>query len=1301
MSDKAVTEVVSVLKKNLDITDVESKTILPVYLGGNMTAGGVSIMSGENLSTVEKALKRLVKKGLIKEIDGIVPVYRSVPPNLALSEELSTSLNEIRKLIELSEKTFTSKSEEIDDNIEKVLSSQAKSLETIRKSLTKYEDDMLELVSGRIDQVKTTASAVMGSVSEEVEDIMNKLDTSLDNRLGAKLTELQGEIDKSQVQLEKDVKRISREFDKWLKVERKTTLTSIAEFETRAQALIEVARNAVNKALETSSSALQNITQGMTKALTSMTSSASDHGVEILNSVSEDLTQLLAHLEGELSQTYLTGQASLREVLDQTKKIPAEFGDFSKNKIFAAAEFVESVSGDIDDWKAEVSSLMDVASQSVTSQLNQVASTDSNYIEVLKNTLTSHIEKLNASISEEYDQVQDFATSLGSESETTLAETRALVLDLLQKQNKTEQAGCDEASKTLNSELDKWVQGTLKSIESNLKSTSEDISNILDTESSELNTLADAMNSRLKSAFSSIIKTTSTKNEALITSIKKTTHDFESSVGSTLEELINSFATKTEKQVLDSKKLYEGLRDRLDKRMTQSVTAITSQADKIDAEIDVIIKQQVDRIDQHTLGIREEFHTHLEDITRQFITLTQSMEATFNGLLSSQTVEARDLIASTHTEFKNTMKSEMTSLKEDSSKLQQEYSAELGLKIDEVASSVASVKQSLDELAVQKRYEMSESMANALAKLEQSIVSTEDNLRNMETGIIKQFTENFDQVTQEFNITIDGARDTITERLSNVKTVTNDALEKSTNAAKSAADSFVSAQRDIKQRYLADTSKKINQLITKRVKASTQQIEEFHSELSERETSGVKSRNSAKEEVIQAVEARRAEVTQAFDAASIWVDSTVANVSTSLETFGTKLGNELTLLQRDLQKTGEEASVSITERGDADIAKFAEITTTLFEDAESKIRSRIDDFGGSCATSLAKGNNAFTSLPSSMAEKIAEVDEGLVEETNQHYSMVTEKLASSFTEFKRTYESASEEFRNLLEQSSIQTTEKRNEAIKAVQESAILTNQQAARKLETIGLELKTQLSTQSSTLIDKFQSDVAAKNLKLTETVTDARNRSSEELTELRQARSDVLSKFSDQVDKSLRRWSNTQKKDLVTLNENVYNTITGVTSLTNKTVDTLNAIHLASEKLLDVPTKRTWYLSGTEEACTHIGDMANRALESVVISVHEISCLDLKKLARIKTPKRRVLIIPETEDLDPALEALDGWRIWQTKTPMLLTIIDNREILVGGSRGSDNQLSIISEDAAYVKLFHDVLGPRLIQSNSSKLQI
>ncbi|MHA2396676.1 MAG: hypothetical protein ACXAC0_08225, partial [Candidatus Thorarchaeota archaeon] len=1022
-----------------------------------MTAGGVSLMSGEKLPTVKKALQRLATKGLIKEIDGIVPVYRSVPPNLALSNELASFLGEVQNLTDISEKTFSSKSEEIDKNVEKVIASQTKSIETVRTSLTKYEDEMLELVGSRIEQVKVTATAVMGALSEDIEDIMNKLDTSLDNRLGAKLTELQTEIDKSQVGLEKDVKRISREFDRWLKAERKTTLTSISEFETKAKSLIKFARSAVTKALEASSVSLQSITQEMTKALSSMTSNASDSGVEILNSVSEDLTQLLTLLEGELSQTYVAGQESLREVLAQTRTIPTDFGEFTKNKINSAAEIVEVVSGDVDDWKEEVSSFMDVSSRGVTSQLEQVASTDANYIDVLKNTLTSHIEKSNGMISEEYHQVQGLATSLGTDCETTLADTRVLMLELLEKQNATEQAGCDAAAKTLYSELDKWVEGTVQTIEKNLKTTSDDISTILDTESSELHTLAEAMNSRLKSAFNSIIKSTATKNEALITSVKKTTHDFEASVGSNLEELIGSFAVTTEKQVRDSKKLYERLRDRLDKRMTQRVTTISSQADKIETEIQAIIKQQVDRIDLHTMGIREEFHTHLEDITRRFITLTQGIEATFNGLLSSQTVEARDLIASTHTEFKTALKSEMTGLREDSMKLQQEYSTELGLKIEEVASSIATVKHALEELSVQKRFEISESMAAALAKLEKSIRSTEDNLREMETGTIKQFTENLDQVSQEFHITVDGARDTITERLDNIRSVTTTALEKSTTAAKSTAEAFISEQKDHKQRYLADTSKKINRLATKRVKASKLNIDEFRTELSERETSGVKGRNSAKEEVIQAVEARRTEVTQAFDAASVWVDSTVSNVATSLETFGTKLSNELTLMQSTLLKAAEEASATVIERGDADIDKFAEITTTLFQDAESTVSARIDDFGGNCATALAKGNDAFTSMPNIMAEKIAEVDKAVTQETNQNYGMVAQKLATSFTEFQRLSESASEEFRNLLEQASIQTTEKRNEAIKAVQEGAILTNQHAARKLEAIGLELKTQ----------------------------------------------------------------------------------------------------------------------------------------------------------------------------------------------------------------------------------------------------
>jgi sugar-specific transcriptional regulator TrmB len=1297
MSDEAVAEVVSVLKKNLGITNVESKVILPVYLGGNMTAGGVSLMSGEKLSTVKNALKRLVDKGMIHEIEGIVPVYRSIPPNLALSDELSNVLTEVQDLTELSKKTFSTKTKEIDKNVEKVVSSQKKSLDVVRKSLSNYENEMQELVHGRIDKVKTTATGVMTSLSEDIEDIMNKLDTALDNRLGAKLTELQKEIDKSQVQLEKETKSISREFDKWLKSERTTTLTNISEFEKKAKALTSLAADAVNKALAASSDSLQGITNGMTTTLSSMTSNASDKGVEILNSVSEDLTQLLAHLEDELNQTYVTGQESMREVLEQARTIPTEFSEFTKNKILASVELVDTVSGEIEDWKEEVTNFMDIASQGVTSQLEQVAKTDANYIVVLKNTLTSHVEKLNGMIREEYHHIQNLATSLGADCETTLADSRVLMLELLETQNAAEQADCEAASKTLHSELDKWVAGTVQTIEKNLKTTSDDISAILDTESSELHTLAGAMNSRLKSAFNSIIKSTTAKNESLITSVKKTSDDFEASVSSTLEELINSFAVTTEKQVRDSKKLYERLRDRLDKRMNQRVTTISSQAERIDTEIQSIIDQQVKRIDDHTTGIREEFHTHLEDITKRFITLTQGIEATFNGLLSSQTVEARDLIASTHSEFKTALKSEMAALKEDALKLQQEYSTELGLKIEEVASSVATAKHTLEEVAEEKKFELSESMAKALSTLDTSIRSTEDNLRGMEEGTITQFTENLDQVSKEFNETVDSARDTITERLGNIGSTTTSILETSTTAAKGVADAFVSDQKDHKQRYLADSSKKMNRLATKRVKASKIQIEEFRTELSESETAGVKSRNATKEDVIQAVDERRAEVTQAFDAASVWVDSTVSNLATSLDTFGTKLSNEIVLMQSNLQKASAEASAAVLERGNSDIDKFADIASTLFQDAESSVTTRIEDFGEGCAAALVKGNEAFTALPNSMAEKIENVDKVFIKELNQNYGMVAEKLSTSFTEFQRSAESASEEFRNLLEESSIQTTEKRNKAIKSVQERSNLTNQLAARKLESIGLELKTQLSTQTSTLIEKVHSDLDARNQVLTEVVTGASNQASEGITLLRQTRNDSLTKFADQVDKSIRRWSNTQKKEMVALSDNVQGTIDGVTSLTSRAVENLKAIHVAGAKLLDVSTDRTWYLSGMEESCAHITDMALRANESIVVSVHDVACLDLKKLARVRTPKRRILIVPESEYEDPALEAMDGWRIRQTKTPMLLTIVDDREILIGGATDSDTPIAVISEDAAYLKLFHDVLGPRLIHRATS----
>jgi hypothetical protein len=109
---------------------------------------------------------------------------------------------------------------------------------------------------------------------------------------------------------------------------------------------------------------------------------------------------------------------------------------------------------------------------------------------------------------------------------------------------------------------------------------------------------------------------------------------------------------------------------------------------------------------------------------------------------------------------------------------------------------------------------------------------------------------------------------------------------------------------------------------------------------------------------------------------------------------------------------------------------------------------------------------------------------------------------------------------------------------------------------------------------------------------------------------------------------------------------------------------------------------------------DMVARAEVSMVVSVLNVECLDLKKLSRTKAPKRRVLIVPHADEPEPALEDLHGWRIWYTETPMLFAVADDREIFLGGAEDSDFPLGVVSTDEAYLRLYHDVIGPRLIRS-------
>jgi ElaB/YqjD/DUF883 family membrane-anchored ribosome-binding protein len=202
------------------------------------------------------------------------------------------------------------------------------------------------------------------------------------------------------------------------------------------------------------------------------------------------------------------------------------------------------------------------------------------------------------------------------------------------------------------------------------------------------------------------------------------------------------------------------------------------------------------------------------------------------------------------------------------------------------------------------------------------------------------------------------------------------------------------------------------------------------------------------------------------------------------------------------------------------------------------------------------------------------------------------------------------------------------------------------------------------------------------------------EGMSTLRQERNDALNSLAEHVDKTMRQWGTQQKKTLTSIRSQIDEAVEAVSQITEGTGETLKAVKTAGEELLAIPSQKTWYVTGNDEICAHMLDMINRAEKSVVVSVLSLDCLDIKKLARVKKPRRKVLVVPELEEGDVKLETLQGWRIWQTGSPTTLAVMDDSEILIGGSEPSDPDIALVSTESSYLQLYRDFIGPRLTKN-------
>ncbi|MHA2397054.1 MAG: helix-turn-helix domain-containing protein, partial [Candidatus Thorarchaeota archaeon] len=181
MSGNVLAESIPALKRSLGITNIEAKAILPVFVGGNMTAGGISMASGEALDKVERALERLEKKGLVTRIEGIVPIFRLSPTIFALEGSLSSVRDDLNSNSEEFQKLFERHLEGIDESINAVTDSHRNTMDDGKVAFQSYETDMIAAVQSQVEVITSVATATLAEFTTSIEDATKSFDLSLDD----------------------------------------------------------------------------------------------------------------------------------------------------------------------------------------------------------------------------------------------------------------------------------------------------------------------------------------------------------------------------------------------------------------------------------------------------------------------------------------------------------------------------------------------------------------------------------------------------------------------------------------------------------------------------------------------------------------------------------------------------------------------------------------------------------------------------------------------------------------------------------------------------------------------------------------------------------------------------------------------------------------------------------------------------------------------------------------------------------------------------------------------------------------
>ncbi len=1293
MSNKTVLDAKNMLVVQLGVTEAEADLLLPLYQRGNMTAGGLSLVVNQPVSKVKRALKRLEKKGLVYEIEGIVPTYRALSPGLATGPvllNLSTQLKSLDGEITESINDITTR---IDATMTDVLNEHASITASVRDDLTTLEASLLEMVTKHLDATATTASELIEKVTQRIGDVLSKLSHDVDTELGESLTALQKELDKNQKKLMNDTTKALDDFTNWLENEHKASLEHLKEFQDKAGHLIDKARTLISDSFAQSSAAVHETLQSLSSSLGEGSNEYITKLRMIIEGLDDDMNEARVQLFNGLMSTFETTRTALDELLQQSQMISDEETDQLRDGMNQFIETSRGVLDEINNWKQDADASIENFSRVISNQVEQIAKIDQSFVDTLGTTLTGYMDRINSFLQDQYDTFDSHLSEIDDEYSQSLKQAKASLLRDIETEAEKENILLHKSIEKLHADLSDLSTAAVNDLVLKLTQSGEEMINMIMQNTEQLNGVSKRFVEQIQSTVNDVISKNSASSSSLITTVMQTNESFEAKIDMKIADVISQFQTIATQYSLETQSLYQELNSQIDDKLEGAIKSITSHMNGAKKQIEKVVNQQLARIDEQSTSITDSIHAELENITNQLINLIQSAESALLGLVTGRMAETRELVNSIRTEFNVAIKNESKLLKRHIKELKQKYMVDMDQQLKVLQETSESLSADLAEFAQTQKQEFGVLLKDAKVDFETAMHASQNVMNELQNVTVKKMGDSLNQALGEFANITESTKFNMSERIGIITDSSKEHLEHTIQHILATLESVHLEQSEIRNRMVSEAAKQLDTSMAELTQSLAEHLETISTSLAEGKKKQDGLQTAIRSELSKILDDRRKETTLTISGATMALRNANNNLHSQIASVHSKLANELTTVVNNLSETSQNIVATVAERRDASIEQIHTLHKNHLDRLQSLYSEHEQNFMNIRKETLGRVKESLDEIPAEFHHEVEQsIEASLTELTNSHDRLKSE-LSVEVLDIEMATESTVNEITTILNNLRENVLRTQNDSIQLVHKAANLATQAMVGRFESIGVGLKSDLNNHYQEILEEFRSGVTESKNAIDEFGNQLTNTAASSIAEFKQQHGLALNTLEEQTDKTIRNWAIEQKKNTETLQHKILAASQTIRDASLAAINSLDAIRAAIAALEPMVLEKSWHLAGIEEIRAQIVDMAKQANETIVVAVPSLDMLDIGKLGKIKGTASKVLIVPYTDELDPSLDHMRGWTIWQTRTPVLLAVMDDSQILVSGSAADEPPVALISTDPAYLQLYRELIGPHLIE--------